>query len=408
MDPPNDMLFSSDLWEVALEKYGQATHLTVELFDADLRVVFGPIHPTPLFRLFDEANYDPGIMAECAQRCLVQTEQRPAVMISQVGGLAVIGTSLVLAGNVVAAAVAGYAFIDFSQSSEVQNLARRSGIPFERIWRVSRQQKPVPQGRLTVHGELLQALGDALLRENYRTRQYEQVALRLLRAQDDQNRRIGRELHDSVGQYLSYAKIMLTEFINRPDTTEKGMQALSQVAESIDKSLVETRTISYLLHPPLLDELGLRSAVEAFLEGFTRRSGVQVNLKISDMPNRLPYTLELMLFRILQESLTNVVRHSESQSVDVTLKLGKSEVELAVRDYGKGIAPELLKSFKANGQGGGIGLNSMRERTKESDGRFEIESNGQGTLVRVMFPVPAADHQPAGVTTPPEVGNTLH
>ena len=175
-DRAGDGLFGSDLWETALQKYGSATHLTVRLFDADERAVFGPVHATPLFQLFGETGYDPGMFAECAHRCIAQTEKRPAVIVSQFHGLAVVGASLALEGRIVGAAVGGYAFADFSQTSEVRRLARQSGIDFERLWSIARRQPPVPRGRLTVHGELLQVLGDALLREHYRTRQYEQAA----------------------------------------------------------------------------------------------------------------------------------------------------------------------------------------------------------------------------------------
>lgn len=176
MNPSSDVLFSSDLWEVALQKYAEATHVTVKLFDAELRTVYGPIHPTPLFQLFDKRGYDPGILVECARRCLRQTKNRPAVVVAQAQGLAVVGTSLVLEGEVVGAAVGGYVLADFSQVSEIQGLARQAGIAFEHLWEVARQQQPVPQNRLVVHGELLQVLGDALLRENYRTRQNAETA----------------------------------------------------------------------------------------------------------------------------------------------------------------------------------------------------------------------------------------
>ncbi|HET7207841.1 MAG TPA: PAS domain S-box protein [Terriglobales bacterium] len=176
MNPSTDVLFSSDLWETALQKYAVATHMTVKLFDAELRTVSGPIHPTPLFRLFDERGYDPGIFAECVRRCIVQTKDRAAVIVSQFHGLAVVGTSLVLEGKIVGAAVGGYVLADFSQVSEIQSLARQAGIAFDRLWEIARQQQPVPQNRLIVNGELLQVLGDALLRENYRTRQNAETA----------------------------------------------------------------------------------------------------------------------------------------------------------------------------------------------------------------------------------------
>ncbi len=158
--------------------------LTVQLFDVDARLVLGPIHPTPLFQLFDEKKYDPGIFVQCARRCLAQTDSRPAVAVFQVHGLATVGTSLVLDGKIVGAAVGGYVFADFAQASEIQSLARHAGIAFAQLWKVVRQQSPVPQRRLLVHGELLQVLGDALLRENHRARQYEQAAA-IIESSDD-------------------------------------------------------------------------------------------------------------------------------------------------------------------------------------------------------------------------------
>jgi PAS domain S-box-containing protein len=805
--PPTHVLFSSDLWEPALEKYAEATHVTVKLFDTDLRVVFGPLHPTPLFELFDRGGYDPGLFAECARQCLAQTTERPAVTVSKVHGLAVVGTSLVLGGKIVGAAVAGYVLLDFSQLSEIQRIAKDARLDFAKIWQVARQQSPVSHQRLNVNGELLQVLGDALLRENSRTRQYEHtatevqeaaraaegthqkvlqtasvlreseqryrtlfdlgpiavyscdasgvirdfnrvaaelwgreprpgdtdgvfmpheqcpmaevlsgkvpevrdaevqierpdgsritvlvnirplknergeitgaincfvditgrkqteaavreseerfrtlfdsapmaifvcdekaviqhynrraaelwgrepqcgvekhcgsvglwlpngtplphdqspvldvlrtgvpvlnvevfierpdgsrlpvlanfapmkgakgeitgaitsfvdiserkqaeeargrlaaivefsddaiisktldgtitswnkgaehlfgytaeeaigqnitlvippdrlseeatilqrlrreesiehfdtlrmrkdgtmidisltispvkdaaghiigaskvarditerkraeralqeahdqleslVALRtaavrklssqMIRSQDEERRRISRELHDSVGQRLALAKMSLAG-LKKPGISEEETKALGHVADSLDECLAETRTISYLLHPPLLDEVGFPSAASWYVEGFSQRSGIQVNFDIPRALARLPGDLELVLFRILQESLTNVHRHAQTQSVDVRLQAGDSEVALDVRDHGKGMPPELLARFRTNG-GGGVGLNSMRERISELGGKFEIQSDTRGTHIRVVIPIPA-------------------
>ncbi|HEY6391121.1 MAG TPA: PocR ligand-binding domain-containing protein, partial [Bryobacteraceae bacterium] len=217
----NKTLFSSGLWERALESYASAAHLTVKLFDADARVVFGPIHPTPFFDLFQETTgYEPGLFAECARRCLAQTNGRPAVMVSEFCGLSVVGTSLVLDGKIVGAAVGGYAFVDFSQPSEVQRLAQNSGISFERLWRVAREQKPVPQQRLVLECELLQVLGDALLRENNRTRQYEEAVLTLqetVREKDQAHRELEhaatelRRVNDDLNQFAFAASHDLQE-----------------------------------------------------------------------------------------------------------------------------------------------------------------------------------------------------
>jgi PocR sensory domain-containing protein len=174
--PFDSALFSSDRWTRALESFADATQLTVKLFDADVRAVFGPIHVTPLFKLFENTTgYDPGIFAECARRCLAQTNDRPAVIVAEYCGLSVVGTSLALQGEIVGAVVGGYALVDFSQSWEIQRLALDSGVMFELLWRVVREQRPVPQRRLMLNGELLQVLGDALLLEGYRNWQYEEA-----------------------------------------------------------------------------------------------------------------------------------------------------------------------------------------------------------------------------------------
>lgn len=173
MKPSSEVLFNAGLWQTALEKYASATGVTVKLYDSGGRAALGPIHPTPLFQLFESKRYDPGILAECARRCLAQGQDRSVVVTSEFHGMGAFGTSLVLEGKIVGAAVAGYVLRDFSQISEIQMLARQAGIAFEDLWSVARKQQPVPQSRINVHGELLQILGDALLHENDRTRRHE-------------------------------------------------------------------------------------------------------------------------------------------------------------------------------------------------------------------------------------------
>lgn len=399
MNPANDELFNSDLWKPALEKYASATHVTVKLFDANVHVVLGPIHPTPLFQMFDEKGYDPGLFAECARRCLAQTENRPTVVVSKVHGLAVIGTSLVLEGKIVGAAVAGYVFLDFSQVSEIQRIAREAGIGFERLWQVAREQKPVPQGRLTVNGQLLQVLGDNLLLQRIveqRTAALRELSSSLLRVQDEERRRIARELHDSTGQDLSGLQLELGAIKREVEKISPDLaQRMAENVQFIGRITDNLRTMSYLLHPPMLDELGLRSAVDWYVEGFSKRSGIQVELKMSHELQRLPDTLELVLFRILQESLTNILRHSQSRSVDIELEAGAAEVTLQVRDHGRGVPPELLKQLRSDSTGVGVGLRSMHERISELGGLFAILSDASGTSIRVTVPLPntAAESQ---------------
>ncbi|HWG57538.1 MAG TPA: sensor histidine kinase [Candidatus Acidoferrales bacterium] len=401
----NNPLFSSELWDVALDKYAKAMHATVQLFDTESRRVLGPIHPTPVFQLFEGKGYDPGLFAECASRCVGQAENRSAVILLRVHGLAVIGASLAVGGKIVGAAVAGYVFADFAQVADIQSMARDAGISFEEVWRVAREQKPMPQARLALDAELLQVLGDAILKENFRTRRSEEIAADLerivehrtaalrqlsasmLRAQDDERRNIARELHDSIGQSLAYAKMSIESVARRPQKAEKRNEVLTEIAGELGRCVAEIRTVSYLLHPPLLDELGFASAAKSYAQGFSQRSGIHVNLGLPEELKRLPNGMELVLFRVLQESLTNVLRHANSESVDVDVRLGEQRIELEVRDYGKGLPPELLKRFKASGEGAGVGLSGMRERIRQLDGALEIQSSENGTSIRVTLPL---------------------
>jgi len=219
------------------------------------------------------------------------------------------------------------------------------------------------------------------------SKQLQELSVELMQAQDEERRRISRELHDSLGQYLAHAK-MSAEALKKADATEKERKSVEHMIETLDKCLTETRTLAHLLHPPLLEEIGLVSAAQWYAEGFSERSGIRANVKIPHETRRLPSALELGLFRILQESLTNVHRHSKSQSVDIELLLDANEVILQVKDYGPGMPPELLQRVRGkSGTGGGVGLKSMRERISELGGRFEIESDKNGTLIRVAVPL---------------------
>jgi len=225
-----------------------------------------------------------------------------------------------------------------------------------------------------------------------RTASVRHLSLRLLTVQDEEHRSIARELHDSVGQHLAGIKMSVDRLLQEPKSQEKQTEMLSQLSESLDKCMSETRTISHLLHPPMLDELGLRAATKWYIEGFSERSGIKVNIASSKDPQRLPRFVELPLFRVLQASLSNVHRHSKAQSVDVRIEILPDEVRLEIRDYGQGINRELLDRFNVTGvgAGAGIGLAGMRERMRELGGRLDVESDGNGTLVRACLPLLAA------------------
>jgi signal transduction histidine kinase len=212
------------------------------------------------------------------------------------------------------------------------------------------------------------------------------LSVRLIRAQDEQSRKFSRELHDGLGQYLSLAKMNISRHMRTPST--QG-ELLSEAVELLDRSIAETRTISYLLHPPLLDDMGFLFAARWYLEGFSERSGIDVKAEIPEQSesDRLPLPVEMALFRVLQECLANIHRHSGSKRVDVTLVLSSSDATLRVRDYGKGIPAGILHQFHANGGRVGVGLAGMRERVREQGGHFDIQSGSSGTSVVVRIPI---------------------
>ncbi len=214
-----------------------------------------------------------------------------------------------------------------------------------------------------------------------------QLSVRLIKSQDAERRKIARELHDSLGQYLSHSKMLLASCFKDTAFSEKERQGFSDIADSLERSLAEVRTISHLLHPPLLDELGFGSAARVYVDGFAQRSGIKVNLNLPKDTKRLPPAFELVLFRILQESLTNVLRHAQSAQVDITVERDTMKATLVVRDYGKGIPAEFAARFNTFGEGGGVGLSGMRERAAELQGSLKIECCEQGALVCAMLPL---------------------
>jgi signal transduction histidine kinase len=230
---------------------------------------------------------------------------------------------------------------------------------------------------------LLEELG---ARENAEASAH-RLSARVLRLQDEERRRLSRELHDGLGQNLVAAKLALSNLANsRPDDS-----VIADCLKLIDESLAEARTISYLLHPPLLDDIGIASAARWYLEGFAKRSGIEVSADIPDSATRMPRSMELALFRVLQESLTNIHRHAKSSRAEVSLHMLNDRAVLRVRDRGKGIPSETLEHFLHDGTHVGVGLAGMRERVAEQDGEFEIYSDESGTVIEVTMPLSAAE-----------------
>ena len=226
-----------------------------------------------------------------------------------------------------------------------------------------------------------------------RTASLRRLSIQLMHSQDQERRRIARNLHDSLGQYLAIIKMGLDSLSSNTSNRE----VLSTTLKSVEQCISEVRTLSSLLHPPLLDELGFSSAARWYTDEFAKRSGIKAKLELPDEGiERLPELVRIALFRILQESLTNVHRHSASPSVEVRLHVNHQAL-LTVRDFGRGVPAGLLQGPQTNGQHFGVGLSGMRERVNDLGGTFEIQSSGSGTVIAVSIPL-APQTSGAGTT----------
>ncbi len=212
----------------------------------------------------------------------------------------------------------------------------------------------------------------------------------LLRSQDEERRRFARELHDSAGQTLAILGVNLAKLIEQaegvaPDVASEGVK----IQELVQQLQREIRTTSYLLHPPLLDEAGLSSALSWYVEGLVERSGLELNLAMAEDFGRLPADMEMTIFRLVQECLTNVHRHSGSKSADIRIARDGESVSVEVKDEGEGMSPSRLAEIQSRGSG--VGLRGIRERLRQFHGEMSIQSNGSGTRVLVRIPIPKVD-----------------
>jgi signal transduction histidine kinase len=244
--------------------------------------------------------------------------------------------------------------------------------------------------------ELLRSLSEA--REHLEKRVQERTAelataneslrdlsARLLKVQDDERRRLARELHDSVGQILAALSMNIATVQSQSHQLDAiGATAVLENAQLVQQASSEIRTLSYLLHPPLLEVAGLASALRWYVDGFSERSKIKVDLEIPADFGRLPNDTELAVFRIVQECLTNIHRHSESNTASIRIGQEHDRLTVRVQDYGRGISLE--KQLELSGSGSsGVGFRGMRERLRQLGGTLEIQSQGTGTIVSATF-----------------------
>jgi signal transduction histidine kinase len=208
----------------------------------------------------------------------------------------------------------------------------------------------------------------------------------LLHLQEEERRRIAHELHDSTAQKMTSILLNL-RLLQDAENPEQAKLLTGTCVSAAEDCIQEIRTLSYVLHPPLLDELGLAAALDSYVTGFSRRSGIKVNLDVDRGLGELSQDVALALFRMVQESLANVHRHSGSAVASVQLMQTRNRVILEVGDQGGGIAPETLEELKAWRYDRGVGIMGMRERLEQLGGTLEIESSSGGTLVRAIVAV---------------------
>jgi signal transduction histidine kinase len=211
-------------------------------------------------------------------------------------------------------------------------------------------------------------------------RELQQISSRILTVQDTERRRIARELHDGVGQYLAAIK-MSCDVALLSSSKDEESAALQDALTVLERCTADVRTMSHLLHPPLLEEMGLAPAIPWYVEGFTERSGIEVKLELPTDLQRLPASIELTLFRLIQEGLTNIHRHSGSKIALIRLALKDDVVDLVIEDRGKGFGSGNGQPVKI-----GVGMASMRERVRELGGEFRVNSTSSGARLQAVLP----------------------
>lgn len=228
------------------------------------------------------------------------------------------------------------------------------------------------------------------------------LSVRLMTLQDEERRRIARDLHDTTGQTLAAIKMTAAAIAHAARNISEAKGLINDLNGFTDEALRQIRTTSYLLHPPLLDEAGIASAARWFVEGFAKRSGIQVRCDIPEKLENVSRNCEMALFRILQESLTNVHRHSQASTATVAFRMDDQCIRFEISDNGCGIPEDELEKIRATGGNGGVGIAGMSERARELGGQLKIDSDADGTKLSVILPAtvhPASAHPATSMST---------
>jgi PAS domain S-box-containing protein len=219
-----------------------------------------------------------------------------------------------------------------------------------------------------------------------RTRELQELSWQLMRARDEERRYVARELHDSAGQSLAVLAMQVDQLLQKAANSQQLAADIERIRETVRHLHGEIRTTSYLLHPPLLDESGLQAALNWYAGGLSERTALPIDLEISDNIGRLPRDVELVVFRFVQEALTNIHRHAAAKRAWISLSRTDGQVTAEVRDDGTGMSPERLAQIRSGGSG--VGIRGMRERIRQFQGSMQIDSDTNGTKIGVIIPIP--------------------
>lgn len=399
--------FSVDVWRQALEKYGSVTRLTVILFDFRGTVVCGPVNRTTLFDAFEHATSDPGLFTECAQRCLRQGEKRPTVIVAKPSGLAVVGTPLVLNDEIVGTAVGGYHLVDFPQAGAIERVAADAGVLFPNLWDVVRREQPVSRARVIVEGELLQLLGDTILRETYKTRRYEEAASELnaaAAAKDEFLAVLSHELRTPLTPILGWARML--KLGDDPSRIEQAADVIERNAilqtKLVDDLLELTRmargNVTLDLRISDLSD-AIRAAVDAYLDGAKQK---RVVLQVIEAREPLLVSADTnRLQQVFRNLIANALKFTQAGGrITVMLARVADTGVVTIRDTGEGISPDFLpfvfdifrqqeRGTRRRHEGLGIGLALVKRLTELQGGEVAIASAGigKGTEVTIRFPL---------------------
>jgi len=423
---PDVTVFQLDRGRTALEKYAVVNHLTVQVYDADGRPLAGAVNRTPLFDLFSRGR-GPGLFARCARACLDQSEPGSPVVIEEQYGLAAIGTTLVRAGEIAGAAIAGYALTTHLSYREVMRLARDYRLPFDEIWAVVRKELPESRSRLPLRGELLGILGNTLLSEHYRSRQLEETSRRLAEAAEAKDRFLAvlsHELRTPLTAILGYASLVRRGKLDAAgvrdalEVIERNAKLQTQLIEDLlDVSRIISGSLRLEIRPIALGPVIEAAVANARPGAHTKRIRLDLVLPpatamISGDPVRIQ--------QIVSNLLVNAVKFTPAEGqVEVRLERNGPETHIIVRDTGVGVRREFLPyvfdrfrqddATEARSHGGlGLGLAIVRHLVTLHNGSIRVESpgQGQGSTFTVTLPALVSPQAPPLEPGPPTAGSS--